>query len=317
MVNVVTDQCKTLKGAKRATLALFFALCASIGCSYLYYVGIKWQAQTTYQLQMLRRMAQINADSTQNFTQRFEQELGNTQLQINKINSNKSNLITYQLNELLSLANQSLVVYNDVPAAIKLLTYAKGILENNNNALYTELKLAVITDLEKLNQLQIFDRTMVAVQLDNIVNQIDLLPLNATTTQVISKNETQQLSSSTSPTWKRFLLSIKDRLFGLVEITSTIDAPNLNLLPQHDVIIRQNLKLDILNARMSLLQNDNKNWKYSLNMARDTLKKYFSNANTSSMISTINKLSNLDIGFNDFEISQTLQALNKLNNLSK
>ncbi|MCE3268319.1 MAG: hypothetical protein K0R49_571 [Burkholderiales bacterium] len=127
------------------------------------------------------------------------------------------------------------------------------------------------------------------------------------------------INANNSPIYTDLKLNeIRTRLFGLVQISNANNNDALNLLPQNSVIIHQNVKLDILNARMALLQNDEANWQYSLNQAKQGLTAYFINSITmNNVIKEIDQLLQLNIAYNEIGIETTLKALNKLNNLEK
>lgn len=311
----MTDTLNTVKvkGRKRATLALLVSL-ATLGTSgYLYYQGIKVHTQTVYQIQSLDSTEAANSLQLQNALENFDKQMNALNEKVDAIGSNRFSANNYQINTLVSLANQSLVAYHDVNAAIKLLNYALNIAQSNNDAVYTELKAALTTDIDKLKQLPALDRVIIATKLNNIIANTDNLQLIVTSEPIASIAADNESNSA----WQMFLSNIKTKLFNLVQISGASKSDALNLLPQNEVIIHQNVKLDILNARMALLQNDEANWRYSLNAAKQSLAAYFTdNANMKDTLDKLDQLQQLDISYSEAGIEETLRALNNLNNMS-
>jgi uroporphyrin-3 C-methyltransferase len=303
-----------VKGKKRATFAVLLSFIALGSSGYIYYHDIKAHASTTYRISALDNTSATNNAQVQQDIVSINQQISALKSKVESFNTDKFSATTYQLNALISLVTQSLVAYHDVNGAIKLLTYTQGVINANNSPIYTDLKAAVTTDLDKLKQMPVIDRVVIATKLNNIVTSTDNLDL-------IVNNESSvpfTVSKADKPIWLRFLNEIRTRLFGLVQISNANNNDALNLLPQNSVIIHQNVKLDILNARMALLQNDEANWQYSLNQAKQGLTAYFINSITmNNVIKEIDQLLQLNIAYNEIGIETTLKALNKLNNLEK
>lgn len=303
-----------IKGRKRATFALLLSFSALGLSGYLYYMGVKAHAHTSYQLVSLDNAVVANSKILQQNFAVANNQIDALKNKVDSFSTSKFSANNYQINTLISLATQSLVAYHDVNAAIKLLSYAQSVIDVNNQAIYTELKVAITTDLDRLKQLPVIDRVVIATKLNNIITSTDTLDL------IINNESAASVTTSnyTDSKWTRFLNEIKIRLFGLVQITNANNNNALNLLPQNSVIIHQNIKLDILNARMALLQNDEVNWEYSLSRARQGISSYFINNTTmNNVMDEIAKLQQLNISYNDVGIEQTLKALNQLNNLEK
>ncbi|HLX53080.1 MAG TPA: uroporphyrinogen-III C-methyltransferase [Aquella sp.] len=312
----MTDTINTVKvkGTKRATLALLLAFGALGASGYMYYQGMKAHAHTVYQLAALDNANIANSTQLQQNLVAINSQLDALKTKVDSFKTDKFSANNYQINTLISLAIQSLVAYHDVNSAIKLLGYVQSVIDVNNSAIYTELKVAITTDLDRLKQMPVVDRVVIATKLNNIIvgtDKLELIVNNEPTSSV-------EISDTANSKWNRFLEDIKTRLTGLVQISSANSNSALNLLPQNRAIIHQNLKLDILNARMALLQNDEANWQYSLNAAKQSLTTYFtSSAGMNSVMDEIGKLQQLDISYGDVGIPETLKALNKLNNLEK
>ena len=303
------------RGGKRATLALVLALAAFGGVGYLYYIGIKIHTDTVYQLQSQSQIFQNYITTNDAAIKDLNQSISELSNKVESANtdSSKVNPTNYQLNELISLANQSILIYHDIKTTIKLLNYVKNLIEGNNNAIYVELKVAVVSDLTKLERQTPIDYALTSVKLNDIINQIDkLTPLMHG--EKIGDKSTNNISHTSK--WQEFLHNLQVKLQSLVQISRYTTNERLELLPEQEFLLRQGMKLDVLNARIALLQNDGKNWQYSLNNAKAKLNKYFVvDSKLQLVINQINELETLDINMVDINIDGTLKALNKLNNL--
>lgn len=294
---------------------LLLALIAIAASGYLFYMGLRFKNNFQTELSLLQKQnLALNSQLQQSQQQVFQ--LQNTtvgiQNRLNQLSDNKTNVVVFQINELISLANQALVVYHDVNAAIRLLNYALDILNGNSLALFTELKVALTTDLEKLKQLPVIDSVIMTTKLDNIIIETTQLHI---ANQNVLPNPVQ--SSSNQNNWHKFITNVKSVLVQLVQVTKTNNNTKIILLPEEEVIVRQNVKLDLLNARMALLQRDNTNWQFSLKRAEQNIQIYFlSDAVKKNIEIQLGELANTDIDAALSNIDATLAALNKLNNLN-
>jgi len=297
-------------GKRLALLSLCLALLSIILIGNLYYrcMQLRKAAQLEFDYLDVHYTKQIQ--EYQQTIAKLQQTNNNLTNQLTQLSTNKTNI--YQINQLISLANQTLVVYNDVASATRLLNYAKELLNGNNDALFIQLKLALSSDLEHLNQLPIIDSIFLNGQLNAIATQVTLL--NVANSGVISQ-KTQVMPNQSN--WHKFLDNIKNDLFELVTISKSGTNATVIPLPAQDIIIRQNIQLDLLNARIALLEHDEVNWKFSLENAKNTIALAFrNNFMTPKIEDELNQLLNLDIGIDRANIDDTLKALNKLNELN-
>ena len=303
------------KGGTAATFAVILAMITAGAVSYLYYIGLKTYTNMAYQQQTQNRVYQNYVATTDAAINTLNQSLNQLQNKIESANNSSANPVNYQLNELISLANQSILIYHDPRTTVKLLNYVKNLLEGNNNAAYVLLKVAVVDDLAKLERITPIDSTLTSAQLNAIISQIDnLKPMAAG--KVIGEVAVDDRKYQSK--WQEFLHNLKAKLFGLVQVSRYTTNQRQELLPEQEFLLRQNIKLDILNARIALLQNDGKTWHYSLNDAKTKLGNYFvMDNNLQLLINQINNLDKLDINMPDANIDGVLKALNKLNNLGR
>lgn len=233
--------------------------------------------------------------------------------QIAKTNEtvNNGNMVLYQLNSLISGANQSLLLYHDYASAIKQLNYAKQILTSVSDPLLLQLKINLTTDLDNLQAKNNFDATMLATQLDELYQNMARLNITA---PVAPPSQQDNLPTSA---WQRFVINIKQSIFGLVKVVKTNSDSAEVLVPENELVVRQHLQLDILSARQALLNQNAALWQSSLNDAYNLTQRFFSNdlARQKELL-LIQQLRGVSLGVNQPTLDLTMQALIKAQQLS-
>lgn len=238
---------------------------------------------------------------------------------------NKSKLVIYQLNELINMANQALLVYNDIKGAIQLLTYAQTILSNNTDAGFVALKLALAKNLEQLNQIAPIDTVVIIGKLDAIMTQAQNLPIHKNIIESNNLYDSQQpqqlVNNNLINLWQKFWVNIKRDFAALIKITTpgklnTIQHNKIVLLPADEIFVRQNIKLYLFNARMSLLQQDQEGWRINLTSAATDFNNYFFiDQQLTNVVNSLNALADINIAHNSVNLNETLQALNSTINV--
>lgn len=298
-----------------ALIAILFSLVAIAAAGYVYYQYDNLHNEFRQSVVTIRNVERNN--------QQLKLQLSRSQLQLIVIESRfdmvvkaNQNFALLQLNEIISMANQSLLVYGDIKSAVKLLSYAADILNNNASAQYIEIKNAVNNDVVALGQLQYTDAIMLTSKLNAIANQISTLPL-VDENEVIHVETQQNVIDKTSHNiWERFWNNFKKDIRSLVYISNNNNSNAIQLLPEKEIIIRQNLKLYLLNAKIALLQHDDQAWKYNLINIQSDLDDYFiQNSLLVSIQSNVADLLKADVTMNNININNTLKALNKLNGI--
>lgn len=225
-------------------------------------------------------------------------------------NVNQTTLIIYQIDQLITSANQSLLIYKDLPTALKLLQYAKAVLQGNNNPIFTNLKLNLSQDIDHLTALPIVDETYLNGELNELLNHINDLS-TVSETKVESGIASQ---AKPMPWYKKLWSNLSHDLSTIIKISSSRVNAKV-LLPQDEVILKQSLKLNFLYARLALLEHDQTLWESSLKLINDSLNSYFvADPISNNMKTNVNKLLQNQIAIKSMNIDATLTSLNKLNN---
>jgi len=124
---------------------------------------------------------------------------------------------------------------------------------------------AIGQDLERLERAQVADTAGLLGRIDDLVRQVDELPLLAAVAQASAMRQSPVLADASAPPastadlprWQAVLRraweGAREEVRGLVRV-SRIDRPEAVLLaPEQAFFLRENLKLKLLNARLALL----------------------------------------------------------------
>ena len=310
---------KTVNKPRMSKVPVLLAI-LSLSCTgylaYQSFLGINgFIAQSKLNSQQSQKIAALSTDNlrlTQQIKQ-LTQEQTALKEQVDKTNKtvNNGNMVLYQLNSLISGANQSLLLYHDYASAIKQLNYAKQILTSVSDPLLLQLKINLTTDLDNLQAKNNFDATMLATQLDELYQNIAQLNITA---PVAPQNQQDNLPTSA---WQRFVMNIKQSIFGLVKVVKANSDSAEVLVPENELVVRQHLQLDILSARQALLNQNAALWQSSLNDAYNLTQRFFSNDLTRQKeLLLIQQLREISLGVNQPTLDLTMQALIKAQQLS-
>ena len=142
-------------------------------------------------------------------------------------------------------------------------------------------------DLERLERANVIDTAGLLGRLDDLVLQVDELPLLGSVAQAASMRRpageatapAPAASTASQPRWQATLHrtweGVRDEVRGLVRV-SRIDHPDAILLaPDQAFFLRENLKLKLLNARLGLLARRMDSARADLAGAYSALGKYF------------------------------------------
>jgi uroporphyrin-3 C-methyltransferase len=176
-------------------------------------------------------------------------------------------------------------------------------LQRASNPRLMTIQRAIDRDLEAVKSAQITDLPGMLLVLDDLVAMADELPL------AIDNNRPQAGASqavestvaglpTNAPWWKQVLERVMVEARGLLRV-SRIDSPEAALLaPEQGFFLRENLKLKLLNARLSLLARQGDTAKSDLQAVGVSLKKYFdlSSRKTQQALQLLDKAQSLSKG---------------------
>jgi uroporphyrin-3 C-methyltransferase len=133
---------------------------------------------------------------------------------------------------------------------------------------------AIARDIDRIKTAAVADVPGLLLRLDELARQVDELPLaNAVASTVAPPRK--ELPAPPPQWWQNALGALREEIRGLVRV-SRVDQPEAVLLaPEQSFFLRENLKLKLLNARLSLLARQTAAARADVAGAIAALQKYF------------------------------------------
>ena len=187
---------------------------------------------------------------------------------------------------MLSGASQQLQLTGNTQLALIALQNADARLAASQSAQAVAVRKALAQDIEKLKAAPSADLTGLAIKLDDAIAKIDALPLagEAIVPHAAPKADASAAVAKTAaaagePRWKvwwhDFSAGIGQQLKGLVQVRRIDNADAMLASPDQGYFVRENVKLRLLTARLSLLARNEPAMKSDLHAAQAALAKYF------------------------------------------
>jgi uroporphyrin-3 C-methyltransferase/uroporphyrinogen III methyltransferase/synthase len=219
------------------------------------------------------------------------------------LSKNRDEWALAEIEQVLSTASQQLQLAGNVQGALIALQNADRSLSRSDKPQFITIRRAIAKDTEKLKALPAVDLAGVALRLDNVIAQVDTLPLlsdekpalpaaaepavAAPAPPVHQKGRGKQaaapvaapapmtLAERVTSTWRNWSHEMWDDVRQLIRVRSVNTPEALMLSPTQAYFLRENLKLRLLNARLALLSRNEGTFRDDLNTAQDMLLKYF------------------------------------------
>lgn len=215
-----------------------------------------------------------------------------------------------EIEQSLVIAAQQLQLAGNVEAALIALQSADARLSRSNVAHFSQLRRLVTRDIERLRALPQADITGMALRLEAVAASIDSLPLAYAQRPV----KTAAPAETAATGWRDLAGDVWQEIRGLVRIERMDqDAPAL-LAPSQSLFLRENLRLRLVNARLSLLQRDAKSFRSDVQLATKWLKLYF-DMRAPGVVSahdTLQKMSAAELALGLPNLDETLAAARNL-----
>ncbi|TDQ80385.1 uroporphyrinogen III methyltransferase/synthase [Paraburkholderia silvatlantica] len=194
-----------------------------------------------------------------------------------------------EVGQMLSSASEQLQLTGNTQLALFALQSADTRLAASENAQAIAVRKAIAQDIDKLKAAPSTDLTGLAIKLDTALGQIDSLPLSGEAIVAHTKPEAaqpadiDQLAAATNqPKWKvwigTFVDGVGKQIASLVQVRRIDNADAMLVSPDQGYFVRENLKLRLLSARLSLLSRNQETLKSDLAAADATLARYFDGA---------------------------------------
>ncbi len=178
-----------------------------------------------------------------------------------------------EVEQTLAIAAQQLQLAGNVQAALTALQTADARLARSDRPQFIQLRKVLARDIERLKLAPNLDVPGMTLRLDQVIAAVDTLPL------LIEGRPSPPADGRPATTeqgwWSRGATAVWDELKGLVRV-QRLDANDQSLLaPEQAYFLRENLKLQLLHARLALLQRNESAFKSDLRAASGHLARFF------------------------------------------
>ncbi len=216
--------------------------------------------------------------------------------------------IVADIEQTLLLARQQLQLAGNVKAALIGLDAAATRLAQLDKPQFEGLRDAIARDMERLKLLPAADVVSLNARLEVLIQSLDKLKPESETEPAVPRAPVE--SGDAVDTLARFSADAWREFKSLVRIRR-LDHPELPLLaPSQQYFLRENIKLRLLAARMSLLQRDESGFRADLAAAREWTARYFNPRDdaTRAVLSSLDEMSKAPVLLKDADIEASLKA---------
>lgn len=231
-----------------------------------------------------------------------------------------------EIEQVLSTANQQLQLSGNIDGALVALQNADRTLSRSNKPRFIAIRGAIARDIERLRAVPNIDTAGMALKLDSMISEIGRLPLMAGEKPLpdhdrdISVRRVKEFEFSLSPAdwvnsstvlWNDWVDDMRGEIHSLVRVQE-VDSPDaLIMSPSQAYYLKENLKLRLLSARLSLLSHSPNSFKNDIEAALELLDRYFDRSADSvkSVRVTLKHLESNDLSVDIPGLSDSLNAV--------
>lgn len=220
-----------------------------------------------------------------------------------------------EIEQSVAIASQQLQLAGNVETALIALQSAEARLAQNGNAQFAGIRRLIMRDIERLKALPQADISGMAGKLEGVVAVVDTLPLAYA--QRPPSNGAKEAQKAVVPPmtdsayWSGLLGGAWEEVKQMVRVERMDqDAPAL-LAPSQALFLRENLRLRLINARLSLLQRDSASFRDDLKLSVKWLEQYFDMRSPAvkSARDALQKMSAINLSLALPSLDETLGAL--------
>ncbi|HEX8787946.1 MAG TPA: uroporphyrinogen-III C-methyltransferase [Telluria sp.] len=249
------------------------------------------------------------------------------------ISKNRDEWALSEIEQVLSTASQQLQLAGNVSGALIALQNADRSLSRSDKPQFITIRRAIARDIEKLKALPQVDQAGIALRLDNVISQIDTLPLlsdekpaeptaptrvapapalaGGKARPAVPVPQAPGIGQRIAQSWRSWSKEMWDNVRQLVRVR-TVETPDaLMLSPSESYFVRENLKLRLLNARLALLSRNQGTFHDDIGDAQQMLNKYFDTKarSTQAALSVLQQVQSNNVSIDVPDLSDSLNAV--------
>jgi len=213
-----------------------------------------------------------------------------------------------EIEQVLAIASQQLQLAGNVRAALLALQLAEARLARADRPQFVPVRRALARDIERLRATPAVDLPAMSVRLDSLIASVDSLPLAF---EERTERATKEAPPAQGGVLSRLGAEIWSELKQLVVIRRVEGTEPPLLPPPQAYFVRENLRLRLLNARLSLLTRDEAGYREDLRASQAWIQRYFDarSRQGADALAQIKQLSATSISFEMPTISDSLEAV--------
>jgi uroporphyrin-III C-methyltransferase len=314
----------------RAPLLLLIAIAVAIGLATLFWLDARSRIGAT-QEELARRLRDIesNAGEARSIARQTQEAVRDAHVKVaqlearlaesqsqqlalealyQELSRNRDEWQLAEIEQVLAIASQQLQLAGNVRAALLALQLAEARLARTDRPQFLPVRRALARDIERLKALPLLDVAGMSARIDGLIAGVDSLPM-------AFEEKTPPAKAAPSPAergfWSRLGTEVWSEVKQLV-VVRQVGAPEPPLLPPPQAYyLRENLRLRLLNARLSLLTRDEAGYRDDLRAAEGWIRRYFDPRSKQAVdaLGQLKQLSAASISFEMPTISESLDAV--------
>ena len=225
---------------------------------------------------------------------------------------NREDWMLAEIEHALNLAGQQLQLAGNVAAATSTLEAIDARLAKLDRPQFIPLRKALGQDLGQLKSAPAVDVVGLTVKLDRLAAEIDALPL--VIDHARQQAETPVPSHQGVPAWQRLGEQLLDDIGQLIRVRRMDKPEALLLSPEQAFLLRENVKLRLLGARVAVLQRQDAPFRTDLSASERYVRGYFDTQAPAVgvWLAALNEIKTTQLSVRVPDISASLRAVRAL-----
>ena len=317
----------------RAPLLLLIAIVLAAALATVFWLDARQRIDATQQ-ELARRLRDIEADArearsvarsseeaqreTRTRLGQLEARLAESQSQqlalealYQDLSRNRDEWQLAEIEQVLAIASQQLQLAGNVRAALLALQLAEARLAKADRPQFVPIRRALSRDIERLKALPSVDLASMSMRIDSLAAQVDTLPLAFDERSDPGPAAKEAARTDERGFWARLWAEVWSELRQLVVVRQVGNAEPPLLPPSQAYFVRENLRLRLLNARLSLLARDEAGYRQDLRTAERWIQRYFDprSKRTAEALNQLKQLASSTVSFEMPSITESLEAV--------
>jgi uroporphyrin-III C-methyltransferase len=226
-----------------------------------------------------------------------------------ELSRSRDERVLAEVEQILLLGSQQLQLAGNLKAALLALETADARLQRADSPQFTSLRRSIRRDIDRLKAAPYVDVVGMSLRLDNLTHQVDGLQL-----AMYERPAEPKPAAPPNPdegAVARLAREAWDDLKGLIRV-QRVESNEVPLLsPTQQFFLRENLRMRMLSARISLLAHDEAGFKADTRSAADWLQRYFDmqDKRVAAAVTALKQLSESEVGIDLPDVSASLEAV--------